>query len=115
MTLVDGRQWFQQYLDRYRDDPDYVLEGIVLDLTDRIALAMQEQGVSRAELAERLGVSRAYITKLLGGNTNMTLRTLVRLALALGMVPEVSLVPLGADEGDQEADAEPVEQVKAGS
>lgn len=113
MTLVDGRQWFQQYLDRYRDDPEYVLEGVVLDLTDQIAVAMQEQGVSRAELAERLGVSRAYITKVLGGSTNMTLRTLVRLALALGLVPEVSLVPLEADEGAPEA--EPAERVKVGS
>lgn len=113
MTLVDGRQWLQQYLDRYRDDPEYVLEGVVLDLTDQIAVAMQDQGISRAELAERLGVSRAYITKVLGGSTNMTLRTLVRLALALGLVPEVSLVPLEADEGASET--EPAERVKVSS
>ena len=61
---------------------------------------MQEQGVSRSELAERLDVSRAYITKVLNGHGNMTLRTLVRLALALGLAPEISFVPLKAEDAE---------------
>ncbi|MDQ7010639.1 MAG: helix-turn-helix transcriptional regulator [Mariprofundaceae bacterium] len=44
---------------------------------------MEEQGVNRSELARRMGVSRAYITKLLNGNANITLDTMVRVAMAL--------------------------------
>ena len=110
---MDGRQWFRQYEDRYRDDPDFVLEGLIIELTDQIVVSMQEQGVSRAELAERLGVSRAYITKVLNGHGNMTLRTLVRLALALGMAPEVSLVPVDAEADEKPAPA--ADQVEAAS
>lgn len=105
--MMNGRQWFQQYLDRYRDDPDYILEGVILDVTEQIVAAMEEQEVSRSELAERMGVSRAYITKLLRGEGNTTLRTLVRIALALGLRPQVSFVePEPMDDEAQPARAE---------
>jgi transcriptional regulator with XRE-family HTH domain len=44
---------------------------------------MKEQKISRAELARRMGTSRAYITKLLSGDANFTLQTMVKLALAV--------------------------------
>ena len=45
---------------------------------------MEKQKVSRAELARRLQTSRAYVTKLLGGNANFTLQTMAKVAMALG-------------------------------
>jgi len=39
--------------------------------------------VNRTELARRLGVSKARVTNLLGGSTNLTLRTLAAIAVAL--------------------------------
>jgi transcriptional regulator with XRE-family HTH domain len=50
---------------------------------------MEVNGVSRSELARRLGVSPAYITKVLRGNVNFTLDSMVRLVRAAG--GEVSL------------------------
>jgi len=76
----------------YHDDPEYILEGLLYDLTEQIVQAMQRQRVSRADLAERLGVSRAYVTQLLRGKPNTTLRTLVRVAAALGLKLQASLV-----------------------
>ena len=52
---------------------------------------MQRQGVTRAELARRLGTSQAYITRVLSGNANFTLKTMARLAHALGMQLDVGL------------------------
>ena len=85
-------EWFQRRLRESRNSPDYILEGVILDVTEQIVAAMQQQEVSRSEVAERMGVSRAYITKLLRGEGNTTLRTLVRVALALGLRPQVSFV-----------------------
>lgn len=112
--MMNGRQWFQQYLDRYRDDPDYILEGVILDVTEQIVAAMQEQEISRSELAKRMGVSRAYITKLLRGEGNTTLRTLVRIALALGLRPQVSFVePEPMDEAQPARESASREEVAA--
>ena len=79
--------------DEWRDDPDYLYEGVVLELTEQIAAQMKERGISRSDLAERLGTSRAYVTKLLDGHENMTVKTLVRVANALEMKVGMKLVP----------------------
>lgn len=54
---------------------------------------MNQQGVSNAELARRLGKSRAYVTKLLRGTTNFTLESLVRIGRALSCEVEFELLP----------------------
>ena len=45
---------------------------------------MEANGVSRGELARRLEVSPAYITKVLRGNVNFTLDSMVRLVRGAG-------------------------------
>lgn len=44
---------------------------------------MDTRKVTRSELADRVGVTKGYISQLLTGQRNMTLRTLARLADAL--------------------------------
>ena len=51
----------------------------------RILLRMKELGVSQAELAKRMKVSRPYITKMLHKDVNITFRTAAKLAAALRM------------------------------
>jgi transcriptional regulator with XRE-family HTH domain len=63
---------------------DFQRERLALEITELICQIMEAEGVSRAELATRLGKSRAYVTKLLGGNTNMTIKTLSDVFHALG-------------------------------
>lgn len=72
---------------------DYWVAGTVLELTEAVTEMMESAGVSRSELARRLGTSPAYVTKLLRGNTNFTLLTLHRLAKALEADLRIELVP----------------------
>jgi transcriptional regulator with XRE-family HTH domain len=51
---------------------------------------MEQQHVTRAELARRINSSRAYVTKVLQGNTNFTLESLVRIARALSFNVELT-------------------------
>ena len=62
----------------------YAIEGLVTDAAELVARLMQEQGINKAELARRLGKSRAWVTQLLNGKANMTMRTLAELAYVLG-------------------------------
>lgn len=43
-----------------------------------------EKGITRSELAERMGVSPAYIDKILKGGENLTLEVIGKLGEALG-------------------------------
>lgn len=56
------------------------MRRFVLDIDHR----MNAQNISRAELAEAIGTSRAYVTKALRGDVNFTLETMTKLALAVG-------------------------------
>jgi transcriptional regulator with XRE-family HTH domain len=51
---------------------------------------MKERGISAAELARRMGTSKAYVSQLLDGG-NFTLLTMVKVAMALDAVVRVQL------------------------
>ncbi|MFY9821639.1 MAG: helix-turn-helix transcriptional regulator [Thermoanaerobaculia bacterium] len=75
---------YRQMLEEAEASVDYWLAGPVTDFTEDLCRLMKENDVTRAELARRIGSSRAYITKLLRGNANFTLTTMVKLAMAVG-------------------------------
>jgi antitoxin component HigA of HigAB toxin-antitoxin module len=60
------------------------IEAFVADTQFRLHQLMKAKGVSRAELAERLGVSKARVSAMFGGNTNLTLQTIGHVLHALG-------------------------------
>ncbi len=63
----------------------------IMEVMQRVEGAMEEQGISRKELAERLNVHPSRVTRLLGDPDNVTLRTLWRVCSAVGLQPSVSL------------------------
>ncbi|NOT58889.1 MAG: helix-turn-helix transcriptional regulator [Acidobacteria bacterium] len=74
---------FAQLFQRIEKTPSYRVEGLKVEVAEQIYLAMQRGGINNAELARRLGKSRAYVTKVLSGNVNFTLETLVTIGDAL--------------------------------
>ncbi len=76
---------------RAEKHPEYWIAGLEIEFTEELCRVMEEQGVSRAELARRVGTSAAYITKILRGTTNFSLATMAKLARALGMELRISL------------------------
>lgn len=66
-------------------------ESAVLDFTEQIVEAMQRRELTKAELADRLGKSRAHVTQILRGDNNFTFQTAVSLAVALGLRFKVTL------------------------
>jgi transcriptional regulator with XRE-family HTH domain len=71
-------------LEQLRQSETYDKESVRADISDQIHAAMEREEVKPAELARRLGKSRAYITKILQGNANFTIDSLVQIARALG-------------------------------
>lgn len=93
MRIVKDKA-FEKALRECKATPEYDLERIKIEITESLVQAMADAGVSNAQLAERLGTSRAYITKILQGDVNFTLQTLVRISRALGAtltIPEFQI------------------------
>jgi len=77
-------------------------EALILEATEAICERMeQDSGLTRKTLAKRLGKSKGFVTQILAGDRNMTLRTLARLAAALDCRAEVKLTPIPGPPGDK--------------
>ena len=75
---------YRKFIREAEAKPEYAAAAVVYDFTEDIWNLMEAQGLSRSELAARLGASPAYVTKILRGNANFTLVSMVKLASALG-------------------------------
>ena len=51
----------------------------------KLEQAMVEQGVTKAELAKRMNTSRTTVSRVLSGNTGVTIRTLSKAAKAANL------------------------------
>lgn len=74
-------------------------ERLILAATELIYELLDSQKVTKSELAERLDRTKGYVTQLLAGDRNLTLRTLADLAGALGHRIEVSAQPVSNASG----------------
>ena len=66
-------------------DAEYQAAELELAVVAAIREDMATKGITQAQLANKLGVTRAYVSRLLNEDgCNLTLRTLAKLAAALG-------------------------------
>jgi transcriptional regulator with XRE-family HTH domain len=93
MVGMNSKQWFDAQHEAFENDPEYVAEGLALDVVIALGRAMRDQGLTQSELARRIGASPAFVSQTLHGKPNMTLLTLAKFSLALGLECSVSLTP----------------------
>jgi len=84
-------RWFDQHIADAEPTLEYQCEMRFLEIAEEICIAMEMRGVTRTELAKRLKVTPQYVTKLLSGNENMTLVTLIKISRASGAGLSVGL------------------------
>jgi transcriptional regulator with XRE-family HTH domain len=80
---LTGAEWFAEFGKKLERHGRLRIDAAKLELSEQIFQAMENQALSEAELARRLGVSRAYVNKMLQGATNFTIETLVKIGIAL--------------------------------
>ena len=93
---------------------DEEMLALVTQLTNEINWHMRERGLTRADLAARMGVSPGRVSQILGGGENLTLRTLAALSTALDARFDIQLSALKAEDAfssrdTAEAEAAPAE------
>jgi plasmid maintenance system antidote protein VapI len=76
---------------RLAQTPDGTAERAAVAFLLDVHQRMDELGMSHVDLAQRLGTSRSYITRLFVGRANLSVQTLSRLAAALGGVVRLQL------------------------
>jgi len=84
---------FAKLVEQAKKRDAYWLADTIYTFTEELHKLAENANISRAELARRLGVSPAYITKLFRGNANFTIGTMVRLTHAVGARLHLHLAP----------------------
>lgn len=74
-------------------------EALIIEVSEEIWAALEQAGQSKAQLAQKMSVSKSYMTQVLDGTRNMTLRTLAGIASALDRQVSIRLRPVTWDKG----------------
>ncbi len=69
-------------------------ERVIFDATELICEHLSDRGMTRSQLAQGIGKTKGYVTQLLDGTTNMTLRTLSDALLAVGATLHLAALPV---------------------
>ena len=84
---------FPGWIGAYEGDPDYEFDVLAIDIGERIVERMDELGLTQAGLARKMGVSRARISQILRGHDNLTLKSVVAVAIGLDSRVDLRLKP----------------------
>ncbi|MDU9047949.1 MAG: helix-turn-helix transcriptional regulator [Candidatus Electrothrix sp. Rat3] len=81
--MSDEYKSFSDLWERIEDDQEYLIEKNILEFTLQLQQLMEKRGISKTELADNYGSSKAYITKVMRGNANFTIETMTKLVNAV--------------------------------
>lgn len=80
-----------QFMAAAQERDSYWVEHAKLDMSILLERERQRSGLTYKALAEKLGTSQAYISKVFRGDANLTIETIVKLARSLSCVLELEL------------------------
>lgn len=80
-------------LNDVRNTFSYRLEKALFNVAERICYLLDVREMTRTDLAEKMNVSPAYVTKILRGNPNLTIKSLLKLSDALEHDISIQFVP----------------------
>lgn len=91
-----------KFLENRSNQKLFEQESLILEVTEAICSLMNEQGVTRTELAKRLCCSLSNVSQILDGENNFTARKVADILFELGARLTVATEPLekGCEQPD---------------
>lgn len=81
--------WFERHHKTDEEKRLFAQEFAILSALEEISRVMETENISRADMAAKLGKSRAFVTQVLRGSNNITIRTLADFAWASGRTVDI--------------------------
>ena len=89
MRLVMGWEFWESGLEKLHGDNWFA--DAQNELYRQVVTYMEKEGLNQTELACRLGVTKGYISQILKGDFNYTLKKLI----AMGLLPDTPITLIG--------------------
>ncbi len=74
--------------------PEYWLETIQNEIFCQVTAYLKDNNMTQNQLATQLGVTKGYVSQIMKGEFNYTLKKLIELSLAVGKAPVINFMPL---------------------
>ena len=84
---------FKKLLNHAKEQDSYWVERAKISYSIAFNRFFEKKGITQSELAENIGTSSAYITKVFRGDSNFTIETMVKLARSVEGELHIDIVP----------------------
>ncbi|MBK7438679.1 MAG: helix-turn-helix transcriptional regulator [Saprospiraceae bacterium] len=74
------------------EDPEYLLARYQNEIYYQLDTFMSKNNFTQSEIASKLGVSSSYVSQVLNGNFNFTLKKLIEIGLMMDKVPSIEFL-----------------------
>lgn len=91
---MSNKEWTERQDGSEERRRAYEQERLILWTLEQLSELMEDAQMSKADLARKLGTSRAHVTQVFSGSRNATLSTVADLAWACGKRAVVKFEPL---------------------
>lgn len=82
--------------EKYLEDEDFARlkaqEKLIMDVTENFCRILEEDKLNRSRLAQIMGKTKGYVSELLNGSREMTLRVLSDIAFSLGYAVKIEIL-----------------------
>lgn len=75
--------FFSLLFEEAEKDSKFHAEELKIEIAEQIFCAMERKNLNRAQLAEKLGLDKSYVSKVLKGNINLTIETIAKIGKEL--------------------------------
>ena len=89
-----SKSFLERFVESQPNMRRFQQERAILQATGEICVALESQSLTRAELAERLNKTPGWVTQLLDGKKNKTIRTVADVLAVLGREMHISSRPI---------------------
>jgi transcriptional regulator with XRE-family HTH domain len=92
-------QLYQEYIKDPKFKKLMAQEELIMEVTETLCELLNKENISRKELSDLLGKSKGFVSQLLNGGRNLTLRTIADIVGVLGYKITMNI----QKEGDHKA------------
>lgn len=87
---------FNDYLNKLKNTAEYYAAAAKDNFVNELLRVMSEKNINQKELAQKIGTSQAYVSKVLGGDVNLSIESMSKFAFALDSRIEIQARPIAA-------------------
>ena len=74
---------YDELLNSWEWDADYIAEELAVEFAQNVYEVLQMKDIKKNDLANYMNVSRAHISQILNGKSNITFKTIAKISSAL--------------------------------